>query len=73
MTYITGDTHGGTSNILKMINRLNLSENDIIIILGDAGYNYYLDERDYIAKKNSKKLNLQSFAYKAITSAVLSI
>ena len=39
MTYITGDTHGGTSNILKMINRLNLSENDIIIILGDAGYN----------------------------------
>lgn len=56
MTYITGDTHGGTSNILKMINRLNLSENDIIIILGDAGYNYYLDERDYIAKNKFKKI-----------------
>ena len=54
MVYITGDTHGGTSKILSMINRFSMSEDDIIIILGDAGYNYYCDERDYITKDKLK-------------------
>lgn len=39
MIYITGDTHGD----FHRFNRLNLNNEDIMIILGDVGINYYLD------------------------------
>ena len=39
MIYITGDTHGD----FRRFNRLVLNDEDVIIILGDVGINYYLD------------------------------
>jgi len=45
MVYLTGDTHGQFAKIIDFIQRFELTEEDIIIILGDAGFNYYGNER----------------------------
>lgn len=50
MFYITGDTHGSFRRIKKFCDENKLGENDTIIILGDAGLNYYGDERDISLK-----------------------
>ena len=50
MVYITGDTHGD----FNRFNHLNLNDEDIMIILGDVGINYYLDEYD---KKLKERLS----------------
>ena len=42
MLYITGDTHGD----FYRFGHLGLNDEDIMIILGDVGINYYLDEYD---------------------------
>jgi predicted phosphodiesterase len=53
--YITGDVHGSALNICNKINQItNPIEDDIIIICGDAGFEY----EDHImgqAKKAAKK------------------
>ena len=48
--YITGDKHGDFREILYFCYENKTTLNDIMIILGDAGINYYADERDYIKK-----------------------
>lgn len=50
MIYFTGDTHGSYRSIFKFANRFHLLRTDVIVILGDAGYNYYGGERDAEAK-----------------------
>ncbi|MDL2287459.1 metallophosphoesterase [Eubacteriales bacterium OttesenSCG-928-G02] len=45
MIYLTGDTHGDFWRIEKFIFNHETSQNDIMIILGDAGINYYDDMR----------------------------
>lgn len=47
MIYITGDTHREFSRICN----LDRKDDDLLIILGDAGINYYLDERDIELKE----------------------
>ena len=44
MVIYTGDTHGYTEKILTITDKLSLTESDTIVILGDAGYNYYGNE-----------------------------
>ena len=39
--YITGDRHGEFD--VEQINHYCRTKNDILIVLGDAGLNYYLD------------------------------
>lgn len=61
--FITGDTHGGVSAISRVgnIQRNNPNckpEETGIIILGDAGLNFYLNKTD---KKNKKLLNSMGF------------
>lgn len=51
MIYFKGDTHGSYRDIIKFCNRQHLLRTDVIIILGDAGYNYYGGERDTEAKQ----------------------
>ena len=55
MIYITGDTHRDFSRLYN--NRLN--KNDMLIILGDVGLNYYLNGQD-----NEMKGFVNAFNYK---------
>ena len=50
MVYYTGDIHGEATKILNFISRFKLTADDTIVILGDAGLNYYNDSRDYHVK-----------------------
>ena len=42
MVYITGDTHGSFNRLL--VSELELSSENVLVILGDVGVNYYLDK-----------------------------
>lgn len=55
MVYITGDIHGQTERITYFADRFGMTEEDIIVILGDVGANYYLNKRD---KKTKEQLSL---------------
>ena len=46
MIYITGDTHGDFFRIANFCARMNTKPDDIMIILGDAGINFYGGWRD---------------------------
>ena len=52
--YITGDCHGKFQKIETFCRFHNTSKNDYMIILGDAGINFYLNKTD---KKQKKKLS----------------
>ena len=43
MVYITGDTHGEFKRIEEFCHEFNTSKEDVLIILGDAGINYFGD------------------------------
>ena len=55
MIYITGDTHGNFEHIESFCKRMDTSTDDILIILGDAGINFYGEEYD-----RRKKIYLNS-------------
>jgi 3-oxoacid CoA-transferase subunit A len=52
MVYITGDIHGNPSDIIYMASRCRLTKDDIIVLLGDVGANYFLNKRDLKTKKD---------------------
>ena len=58
MIYITGDTHREFDYRFRNIE--NNSDN-MVIILGDAGINYYLDESDVLLKRSLSKNNFVIF------------
>lgn len=51
--YVTGDTHGRWDNLFMKLQKVN--GGDALIILGDAGFNYYLNKTD---RKLKEKANL---------------
>ena len=57
MIYITGDTHRDFSRFYK----LKKDSNNMLIVLGDVGINYYLNEEDKNCKEYLKKLKLKLF------------
>jgi len=61
MIYITGDTHGDFYRVEKFCRRLNTVKEDILIILGDAGINYYGDRLDIRRKKELSQLPITLF------------
>ena len=51
MVYLTGDTHGNFVRIDGFCRRMETRKTDTMIILGDAGFNYYLGKKDSRAKE----------------------
>lgn len=52
MIYYTGDIHGAPWKIIDFCKKVNTTEDDTIVILGDVGANYYGDVRDTLFKKH---------------------
>ena len=50
MIYYTGDIHGSAKGIVAFAQHYELTESDIIGILGDVGANYYGNRRDRYCK-----------------------
>ena len=61
MIYVTGDKHGDFRSVFSFCQKYNTSQKDILIILGDAGINYYLDKNDYELKDELKSLPITLF------------
>ena len=45
MVYLTGDIHGNVRDALWLIQKHQLTPNDILVLLGDVGLNYYGNEQ----------------------------
>lgn len=61
MIYLTGDTHRGFSRVEAFCKRFDTTKDDVLIILGDAGINYYGGMRDYSLKALLDKLPVTLF------------
>lgn len=61
MVYITGDTHREFDRIEEFCDEYETSEDDILIILGDVGINYYLNESDNEIKEELANLPITLF------------
>lgn len=61
MIYITGDTHREFDRIQQFCEKAETSKSDLLIILGDAGINYYGGFRDYYVKTFLSKLPITLF------------
>ena len=59
MVYITGDIHGTPTRIYEFSQRHQLTENDVVILLGDVGANYHSDERDERVKETLSNVKAQ--------------
>ena len=67
MFFITGDTHGNFIRLnefaIKYEKKLDLQQGkDVMIILGDAGINYYLNKSDLHVKRQLSRLPFDIFA-----------
>ena len=62
MIYITGDTHGDFSRIERFCDMVRPDVSDTMIILGDAGFNYYGGERDRNTKLAMSRLPITIFS-----------
>ena len=55
MIYYTGDMHGDTNKILYYVSEYSLTSEDVIVILGDVGVNYFGNDNG--DKKKKRTLN----------------
>ena len=62
MFYITGDTHGDFKRFYHFCDQIQPSKEDTMIILGDAGFNFYGGWRDEFAKDSVSKLPITVFS-----------
>ena len=53
MIYVTGDFHGNIRELLSRFDKLQTGEGDIIVVLGDAGLNYYGNHHGDLKSKKS--------------------
>lgn len=61
MIYLTGDTHGEFSRVKNFCYEYETSKDDVLIILGDAGINYYLHKKDEDLKRELAQLSITLF------------
>ena len=59
--YITGDTHGDLYNVIQFCEKNSTTIDDVLIILGDTGFNYYLNYKDERLKHEASKLPITLF------------
>ncbi len=50
MIYITGDIHGDTRPVIRFAEKMNISKNDTLVLLGDVGVNFSRGKRDEMSK-----------------------
>ena len=56
MFYLTGDTHGDFRRVVRFCKSQELTANDTVIVLGDAGINYFGNDRDLEPRKLLSKI-----------------
>lgn len=61
MVYITGDTHGQFQRIELFCHAMQTTKADTMIVLGDAGFNYYGGPRDAKLKKKANAYPIRLF------------
>ena len=66
MIYITGDTHRDFENVIEFCHLHNTTIDDVLIILGDVGLNYYLDSSDNKVKKRVAELPITLFCVRGL-------
>ncbi len=59
--FITGDKHRNFENVKCFCRDMKTRRKDVLIILGDAGFNYFEDFRDDKLKKEVSELNITLF------------
>lgn len=59
--FITGDKHRNFDRVKDFCHDMNTRRKDVLIILGDAGFNFYDDKRDDELKKELSCLNITLF------------
>lgn len=62
MIYITGDTHGNFKRIARFCQQVGTTEEDILIILGDAGFNFHGGDHDRYKKAAVSQLPITVFS-----------
>lgn len=68
--YITGDTHGDFSRIEEFCRENDTTKEDVMIILGDAGINYWLNNADRQLKNDLTDLDITLFCVQDRKSVV---
>lgn len=61
MTIITGDTHRDFRRVSTLCDKLKTTNDDLLIILGDAGINYFGGEEDASLKRELSTLPITMF------------
>lgn len=51
MIFLTGDTHGDFHHVVDFCHKMQTTQDDIVVILGDVGLNYYGGKRDRLQKE----------------------
>ena len=51
MIFFTGDIHGNVNGVADFINKVHPTMEDIIVLLGDVGANYYNGRKDHLMKQ----------------------
>lgn len=59
--FITGDKHRNFDQVKSFCRGTNTRPKDVLIVLGDTGFNYYGDKRDNALKKEISQLNITLF------------
>ena len=58
MVYVTGDTHASFGEFCDTVRNEELTGEDLVIILGDAGFNYFGADADRINKMQVNSLGV---------------
>ena len=59
--YVTGDTHRDFERVVNFCNYYQTTTEEVLVICGDAGINYYCDQRDIELKLELSKLPITLF------------